>query len=127
MITGVHFLLYSTNADADRLFLRDVLDWNGVDLGGGWLILALPPSEIAVHPADQSFAQRHAGHELLGAAVYLMCDDLEETLTALAAKGVAATEVERENWGIRTTIKLPSGGELGLYQPLHPSPLGNRK
>jgi hypothetical protein len=127
MITGVHFLLYSTDADADRLFLRDVLGWNGVDVGRGWLILALPPSEIAVHPAEQSFAQRHAGHELLGAAVYLMCDDLEETLRDLGRKGVSATEIEREDWGIRTTIKLPSGGELGLYQPTHPTAIGNRE
>jgi catechol 2,3-dioxygenase-like lactoylglutathione lyase family enzyme len=120
MINGAHFLLYSEDPDADRRFLRDVLGFQGVDAGEGWLILALPPAEIAVHPSSQNFAQRHAGHELLGAVLYLMCDDLSSTLKSLA---VTATEIEKEDWGIRTTIRLPSGGELGLYQPTHPSPL----
>jgi catechol 2,3-dioxygenase-like lactoylglutathione lyase family enzyme len=123
MITGAHFLLYSKDPDADRRFLRDILGFQGVDAGGGWLILALPPAEIAVHPSDENFVQRHAAHELLGAVLYLMCDDLVATLKLLATKGVAATEIEQEDWGLRTTIRLPSGGELGLYQPAHPSPL----
>lgn len=123
MIYGVHFLLYSTDPDNDRRFLREALGFDGVDAGGGWLILALPPAEIAVHPSRENFVQRHAAHELFGAVLYLMCDDLDSTLKSLAAKGVVATEVEREDWGLRTTIRLPSGGELGLYQPTHPSPL----
>lgn len=123
MITGAHFLLYSHDADADRQFLNEVLGFRGVDAGGGWLILALPPSEIAVHPAEKSFVQEHAGHALAGTVLYLMCDDLEATLGELTSKGVKATEIERANWGIRTTIRLPSGSELGLYQPSHPSPL----
>ena len=123
MIHGAHFLLYSRDPDADRRFLHEVLGFRGVDAGGGWLILALPPAEIAVHPATENFAQRHAGHELLGAVLYLMCDDLHVTLEELATKGVSATEIETERWGVRTTIRLPSGGELGLYQPTHPSPL----
>jgi catechol 2,3-dioxygenase-like lactoylglutathione lyase family enzyme len=123
MINGAHFLLYSRDADADRRFLRDVLELRGVDAGDGWLILALPPSEIAVHPATESFAQRHAGHELLGAILYLMCEDLASTIDWLRAKGVETTEVEKEDWGLRTTLRLPSGSELGLYQPTHPSPL----
>lgn len=123
MIYGAHFLLYSRDADADRHFLRDVLGFEGVDAGGGWLILALPPAEIAVHPSDEGFVQRHADHELLGAVLYLMCDDLHATLKSLAVKGVSATEIEKEDWGLRTTIRLPSGGELGLYQPSHTSPL----
>ena len=123
MITGAHFLLYSSAPDADRLFLRDALGFDGVDAGHGWLILALPPSEIAVHPADENLVQLHASHRLLSAVLYLMCDDLQATLSALAAKGVVSTEVERERWGLRTTICLPSGGELDLYQPTHPSPL----
>jgi hypothetical protein len=126
MITGAHFLLYSRDADVDRRFLSDVLGFDGVDAGHGWLILALPPSEIAVHPASDNFAQRHADHELLGAVLYLMCDDLQTTIKTLHEKGAATTEVERAEWGIRTTIKLPSGGELGLYQPTHPSPLQRR-
>ncbi len=123
MINGAHFLLYSKDPDNDRRFLRDVLGFQGVDAGDGWLILALPPAEIAVHPASENFAQRHAAHEVMGAVLYLMCDDLDATLASLAEKGVEATEIEREEWGIRTTIRLPGGGELGLYQPTHPSPL----
>ena len=126
MITGAHFLLYSKDADADRQFLRDVLGLRGVDAGGGWLIFELPPAEIAVHPSSQNFAQRHAGHELLGAVLYLMCDDLRSSIKALEGKGGAATEIEQEEWGLRTTIKLPSGGELGLYQPTHPTALAGR-
>lgn len=123
MITGAHVLLYRRDADADRRFLHDVLGFRGVDAGGGWLILALPPAEVAVHPTSDNAGHPHAGHDLLGAVLYLMCDDLAGTLDSLAAKGVVTTEVEREDWGIRTTIRLPSGGELGLYQPTHPSPL----
>jgi hypothetical protein len=123
MITGAHFLLYSKDADADRRFLRDVLEFRGVDLGDGWLILALPPSEIAVHPASESFVQRHATHELLGAVLYLMCADLRSTIKWLEGKGVRTTEVVEADWGLRTTLRLPSGGELGLYQPSHASPL----
>ena len=73
MIIGAHFLLYSRDADADRQFLHDVLGFRGVDAGDGWLIFALPPAEIAVHPASRNFVQRHAEHELLGAVLYLMC------------------------------------------------------
>ena len=123
MITGVHFLLYSGDADADRRFIHDVLRFRAVDAGEGWLIFELPPSEMAVHPSSGNFGQRHAGHQLLGAVVYLMCDDLEATLADLQAKGVKTTEVERAEWGIRTTITLPGGGELGLYQPTHPTAL----
>jgi hypothetical protein len=123
MINGVHLLLYSSAPDADRRFLRDTLGFQGVDAGDGWLILALPPAEIAVHPAVANVVQRHAGHQLLGAILYLMCDDLTETVKSLTARGVAVTEVEREAWGLRTTIRLPGGGEVGLYQPFHPSPL----
>ncbi|HEV2750567.1 MAG TPA: VOC family protein [Gemmatimonadales bacterium] len=99
MITGAHFLLYSKDAAADRRFLRDVLGLRSVDAGDGWLIFALPPSEIAVHPAAVSFVQRDAGHELLGAVLYLMCDDLGETIESLKRKGVAATEIEKAGWG----------------------------
>jgi catechol 2,3-dioxygenase-like lactoylglutathione lyase family enzyme len=126
MITGAHFLLYSADADLDRVFLRDVLGFRGVDAGGGWLILALPPSEIAVHPSTESFVQRHAEHQLLGAVLYLMCDDLSSTVKWLHERGAQTTEVEREEWGVRTTVRLPSGGELGLYEPAHPSPLNSR-
>jgi hypothetical protein len=123
MINGVHVLFYSTNPEADRAFVKDVLQFQGIDIGHGWMIFKLPASELAVHPGDGEFAQRHAGHVMPGALVYLMCDDLKATMADLARKNVACTEVETENWGIRTTIRMPSGGEIGLYQPTHKTAL----
>jgi hypothetical protein len=123
-IIGSHVLLYSTNADADRAFMRDVLGFKHVDVGGGWLIFGMSPAELAVHPADEGGDQReHAGHKMLGAHLYLMCDDLQGFIKSLEAKKISCTEVTEEPWGFRTTIKLPSGGELGLYQPTHPTAL----
>jgi catechol 2,3-dioxygenase-like lactoylglutathione lyase family enzyme len=119
MIIGAHVLLYSKNAEADRAFFRDVLGFPFVDVGGGWLIFRLPPAETAVHPLEGEFVQRHACHELMGSVLYLMCDDLDGYIATLSKKNVRCTEVERERWGIRTTIPLPSGGEIGLYQPTH--------
>ena len=124
MITGAHFLLYSKDAESDRAFLRDVLGFRSMDAGGGWLIFALPPAEMGVHPGSGNFVQRHAGHEMLGTVLYLMCDDLPSAMKSLDAKGVTCTEVEEAEWGVKTTIRLPSGGELGLYQPTHPTALG---
>ena len=126
MITGAHFLLYSRDPEADRRFLRDVLGFRGVDAGDGWLIFALPPAEIAVHPSSANFVQRHAEHDLLGAILYLMCDDLPSSIQSLESKGVTATAVTDAEWGLMTTIRLPSGGEIGLYQPRHPTPLQAR-
>src|SRR6476660_9622615 len=111
MILGTHVLIYTTNPEADRTFFRDVLDLRSVDIGHGWIIFKLPPAELAVHPGDGDFAHRHAGHVMPGALVYLMCDDLKATMADLAKKNVVCTEVETENWGIRTTVKMPSGGE----------------
>jgi catechol 2,3-dioxygenase-like lactoylglutathione lyase family enzyme len=123
-IIGAHVLLYSTNADADRAFVRDVLGFNHVDVGRGWLIFGMSPAELAVHPADDGAGERqHAGHKMLGAHLYLMCDDLQGFVKTLEAKKISCTEVEKEPWGFRTTIRLPSGGELGLYQPTHPTAL----
>ena len=121
MIHGAHFLLYSRDADADRQFLQSVLGLTGVDAGGGWMILGLPPAESAVHPATQSCVQRDAGHEMLGAVLYLRCDDLRATIKDLESRGASTSDVHTERWGIRTTVTLPSGGELGLYQPTHPT------
>src|SRR6185295_13447800 len=119
MINGAHLLLYSHDADADRALLRDVLGFPSVDMGGGWLIFALPPAEVAVHPAEGTVPLDHAGHGIAPAALYLMCDDLRATMDELAAKDVRCTEVETAPWGIRTTLVLPSGGEVGLYQQKH--------
>ena len=120
MITGAHILLYSQNPDADRAFLRDFLQFRGVDAGGGWLIFKLPPAEVALHPAD---GEMKPGQHVLPAQFYLMCDDLPSLMKSLEAKHVSCTAVTKERWGIRTTIRLPSDGELGLYQPTHPTAL----
>jgi hypothetical protein len=125
MLTGAHVLLYSDNPGADRAFFRDVLQFPAVDAGGGWLIFKLPTAEAAIHPADKPSQQTvHGGHRQLGAVLYFMCDDLAAQIKLLKTKNVSCTEIEQERWGIRTTIKLPSGGELGLYQPKHPTALG---
>ena len=113
MITGAHAIVYSRDADADRAFFRDVLGFPSVDAGGGWLIFALPPAELAAHPADAG-----GRHEL-----YLMCDQIESTVADLKAKGVEFTApVSDEGFGLLTSLKLPGGGELGLYEPRHPIP-----
>jgi len=116
MITGAHIVVYSRDADADRQFFGDVLGFSSVDAGHGWLIFALPPGEAAFHPSDGSEA-----HEL-----YFMCDDLSAEIAALAAKGVVCSQVEEARWGSITKIRLPGGGEVGLYQPKHPTALGLR-
>ena len=123
MIIGAHFLLYSKDPEADRAFLRDVLGFRSIELGEGWLIFALPGSELAVHPASSNFVQQHAEHALMGAILYLMCDDLKAEIRRLKSKKVRCSRVEKAPWGTKTTIQLPSGGELGLYQPSHPTAL----
>jgi catechol 2,3-dioxygenase-like lactoylglutathione lyase family enzyme len=112
MINGAHVILYSTDAEADRLFIRDVLGFAGVDAGDGWLIFKLPPAEIAVHPTDGV-----GKHEF-----YLMCDNIEQTLADLTAKDVEISRpVSDEGWGRLASIKLPSGADLSIYQPRHPT------
>ena len=111
MINGTHMILYSRDAEADRAFLRDVLEYPHVDAGGGWLMFKAPPAELAIHPTDDA-----AVHEL-----YLMCDDIESTMRELGEKGVVFSKaVSDEGWGLLTSITLPGGGELGLYEPRHP-------
>jgi catechol 2,3-dioxygenase-like lactoylglutathione lyase family enzyme len=110
MIFGAHTILYSQDAEADRAFFRDVLGFPAVDAGQGWLIFALPPAEAAVHPADGAARQE----------LYLMCDDLDAEMSALAEKGVGCSEVQQARWGLVTKVPLPGGGEIGLYQPNHP-------
>jgi catechol 2,3-dioxygenase-like lactoylglutathione lyase family enzyme len=121
MINGAHVLLYSEKPELDRAFFKDVLGFPNVDVGHGWLIFALPPAEVAVHPSDaETQGQQHSGHRQIGAVLYLMCDDLAAQVAELRAKGISCTEVAEERWGRVTTIRLPSGSELGLYQPKHP-------
>ena len=123
MVNGVHVLIYTANPEADRAFMRDVLGLAAVDAGHGWLIFALPPAEAAFHPVDDDAASRQHGDALLRADVYLMCRDVHATIAELAAKGVGCDEIATERWGIRTAIRLPSGGRIGLYQPTHETAL----
>jgi catechol 2,3-dioxygenase-like lactoylglutathione lyase family enzyme len=114
MIQAAHVVLYSREPDLLRAFFRDVLQFPAVDAGHGWLIFALPPTELALHPHDGP-----GRHQL-----YLMCDDLKATVKELKAKGVAFTRpVGEERWGRLTAFRLPDGEEIYLYQPKHPSPL----
>jgi hypothetical protein len=106
-------VVYSTNAEADRAFVRDVLGFASVDAGRGWLIFALPPAELAIHPASTGGA-----HEM-----FLMCDDVEAFMAQMSERGVSCSDVQTERWGVITHITLPGGGELGVYEPTHPSPL----
>ena len=112
MINGAHVVVYCRNTEADRAFLRDVLGFQSVDAGHGWLIFALPAAEAAVHPAPANDR-----HEL-----YLMCDDVKQEMAALRAQGVECAELAEERWGSITKIRLPGGGEVGLYEPKHPRP-----
>jgi len=123
MINGVHLLLYSRDPEADRVCLRDVLGFRSVDVGEGWLIFALPPAELGIHPGDGKFVERHADQELSGSVVYLMCDDLRATIDALNSKGAKTTDIVQAGWGVTTTIRLPGGGGLGLYEPRHATAL----
>jgi len=113
MIFGAHVIIFSEDAEADRAFLRDVLDFTSVDAGGGWPIFALPPSELAVHPD-----QENDRHEL-----FFMTDDLEMEMIALRDKGIDCSPAREERWGHVTYLSLPGGGRLCLYQPTLPSPV----
>jgi hypothetical protein len=111
MIIGAHIIVYSTDAEADRVFFRDVLHFDSVDAGRGWLIFRLPPSEVAVHPSKSNDV-----HEF-----HLMTDDLKAALRQLSESGVAFSEVSEESFGSIVRVNLPGGGRIGLYQPKHPT------
>jgi predicted enzyme related to lactoylglutathione lyase len=116
VITGVHAIILTQHPEGVRAFFRDVLGFSSVDAGGGWPIFALPPAELAAHHADGP------GHHRL----YLMCDDIKATVEELTAKGVEfSTAISDAGWGLMTTLKLPDGGELGLYEPRHPRPFSS--
>jgi len=112
LINGAHAIVYSKDADADRALLRDVLELPHVDVGHGWLIFALPPSEVAVHPAEES------RHEL-----YLMTDDVRAFIDAMQERGIACSPPNDQGWGVLTEMTLPGGGKLGVYQPRHARPV----
>jgi len=108
MLYGSHLVLFSTDPDADRAFLADVLGFKHVDAGGGWLIFGLPPAEVAVHPADTP-----------GSELYFMCDDLATEMRRLGEQGVQCSAVEDARWGSVTKVRLPGGSDIGIYEPKH--------
>jgi hypothetical protein len=117
MIIGAHAIIYSKKPDADLAFLRDVLRLDHIDVGGGWLIFGLPPSEVAVHPAKKSGV-----HEL-----YLMCADVEAFVAAMKKAKVACSRIQNQGWGLLTQVTMPGGGKLGVYQPRHARPKAGAK
>jgi catechol 2,3-dioxygenase-like lactoylglutathione lyase family enzyme len=120
MITGVHAIVYAKNAEKTRAFFRDVLGLPSVDAGQGWLIFALPPAEVAAHPAEGDGAGRHE--------LFLMCDDIEKTVADLKGKGVKFSRaIVDRGWGLLATLKLPGGGNLSLYQPKHPTAIALKR
>lgn len=119
---GSHFMLYSNDADADRAFLRDVLGLGYADVGGGWLIFRMPPAELGVHPMEgEAHAIQQGGRPMGSVVLYLMCADLDSTMESLLSQGVEVDAVQRLDWGISTSFRLPSGAWIGLYQPFHPT------
>jgi catechol 2,3-dioxygenase-like lactoylglutathione lyase family enzyme len=117
MIYGAHIIIYSKDPDADRAFFRDVLRYPFADAGHGWLIFALPPAEVAVHPADEN-----GKHEL-----FFMSDDVRAFIAEMTGKGLECTAIDEQRWGSITRLTLPGGGQVGVYQPKHPSPLAPPK
>jgi hypothetical protein len=112
MIAGTHVIIYSRNADADKEFFKNVLKLTNVNVGRGWLIFGLPPSELAVHPAT-----KNGSHEL-----YLMCDDIKSFVEEMSQHFISCSEPQDQGWGILTQLKLPGGGSLGVYEPKHKRP-----
>jgi hypothetical protein len=112
MIIGAHSIIYSKNPEADRAFLRDVLKFPAVDVGAGWLIFGLPPSEVAVHPGEKNNV-----HEF-----YLMCDDIEQFIAEMKKNDIACGPTHSMGWGVLTEVTLPGGGKIGVYQPRHARP-----
>jgi catechol 2,3-dioxygenase-like lactoylglutathione lyase family enzyme len=116
LINGAHAIIFSSDAEADRAFFKDVLGLRSVDAGGGWLIFALSPAELAVHPAEP---------EKAGQEVYLLCEDIDTAVTELESKGIQIEgPISDQAWGRLAYIRLPGGGRLGIYQPRHARPPG---
>jgi len=112
MITGAHSILYSTDVEADRAFLGDVLGLPNVDVGGGWLIFGLPPAEVAIHPTERD----------VHTELYLLCEDVRAFVTSMTEHGVECDPIEEPGWGSLTHVHLPSGAKLGVYEPKHARP-----
>jgi catechol 2,3-dioxygenase-like lactoylglutathione lyase family enzyme len=122
MINGAHVVLYTTDAEADRAFFRDVLKFPSVDAGHGWLIFALPPAEAAFHDSEQHDAEQNDARQTAHHELFLMCDDIAATLRDLKSKNVPVSAVTEQRWGSLATLTLPGGSKLGIYQPKHPKP-----
>ena len=116
MIVGAHSIIYSRDPEADRAFFRDVLRFPAVDVGDGWLIFGLPPSEVAFHPGRNNLQE-----------LYLLCDDIQDFLTRMQKLAVKCGKVRRQPWGLLTTVSLPGGGRVGVYEPLHKRPKSPRR
>lgn len=114
MVNGAHIIVYSEKPGEDRKFFKDVLKFSHIDVGGGWLIFGLPPSEAAFHPGKNNV------HEF-----YLMCDDVKAFIKTVEAKGTACSPIHEERWGSITMVTLPGGGKIGVYQPKHARPPAN--
>ena len=112
MTTGIHLIIYSKDAEADKAFFRDVLKYPNVDVGRGWLIFGLPPAELAVHPSSEN-----GRHE-----IYLMCDDIRKFVEQMSKAKVPCSAIQDEGWGLLVQLTLPGGGQLGVYQPRHARP-----
>ncbi len=112
MITGAHFVIYSSDSEKDRDFFRDVLKLTSVDVGGGWLIFGLPPSEVAVHPSPENVSPEF----------FLMCDDIGKFSQEMAKVKILCGPIQDQRWGLLTQLTLPGGGKLGVYQPRHARP-----
>jgi catechol 2,3-dioxygenase-like lactoylglutathione lyase family enzyme len=116
-IVGAHAIIYSKDADADRAFLGEVLGLKGVDVGGGWLIFSLPPSEVAVHPFDENDK-----HEL-----FLLVDDVDAFVARMKEHKVRTARISAQSWGRLTKVTLPGGGQLPVYEPRHARPGRSRR
>jgi hypothetical protein len=112
MITGAHSILYSSDPEADTAFFKNVLKFPNVDAGSGWLIFGLPPSEIAIHPANESGMQEF----------YLLCDDIQAFVKEMTAHHISCSAIQTQRWGLITQLTLPGGGKIGVYEPRHPRP-----
>ena len=118
IINGCHAIIYADDAEQARAFFRDVLRLPNVDAHDGWLIFKLPPAELGIHPAEPTGSEAPSGHH----EIYLMCDDIEATVADLTARGVEFTSgIENQGWGLLARFRVPGAGELGLYQPRHPT------
>jgi len=128
MISGAHVVIYTKDAEADRAFFRDVLQFPFVDAGQGWLIFAMPPLEVAFHDAEKQDSEKDGSESGVAESedkheLFLMCDDIAATLKDLQAKNVKVSAVSEQRWGKLARFTLSGGGKIGIYEPKHPSPL----